>query len=252
MTPDTSCFQGYLSSFEGAIRPPVATPPADSAPCRELADPAGLAVILDRYAAAHDYQDTRAAASQWSKYFFSRLGIATLVTQMATGHTLDLRLDRMRWVAHDDGTPDVFILSDPLAAATTDQGHNFSSLIDDAFTPVVAALSLHCRLSARVFWSNAGVYFAWALGELESQQRVSAKRLRATRALISEPTRPDGGFNPFHRIYKDCAPGTLDGNDEPTDHCRRLCCMRDLDPQWGLCANCPRAMRRTTPKRAAI
>jgi len=252
MTSAASFFQGYLSSFEDALRPTDAAGPIDSTSCGALAYSAGLRPILDRYAAAHDYQDVRATASQWSKYFFSRLGVATLVTQLATDRALDLCLARMRWVSHDDGRPDFFILGDPRPAAPIDPGSDFSSLIDDAFTPVVAALSRYCRLSARVFWSNAGVYFAWALGELESQQRVPTDRLRAVRALMSVPTRPDGGFNPFHRIYKDCAPGTLDGNHEPADHCRRLCCMRDLDPQWGLCANCPRAMHGPTPSRAAI
>jgi len=250
MTPDADYFQGYLASFVDALRPAAESLPADAVDCACLSEPAGVARLLDQFAVAHNYRDRRATASLWSKYFFSRLGIGTLVAQLADDCALELRLDRLQMVTHEDGTPDFFVLGEQHGAQTSVPGHDLSSLVDDAFTPVIAALSRHCRLSTRVFWSNAGVYIAWALGELESQQRVPADRLAAIRALLSARTRPDGGFNPFDRIYKDCPPGTLDGDSEPADHCRRLCCMRDLDPQWGLCANCPRAMQPGTPDHA--
>ncbi|MFC3103256.1 siderophore-iron reductase FhuF [Salinisphaera aquimarina] len=215
-----------------------------------LADPIHLTPLLARFGRHHGCSEPRATASQWSKYFFSRLGITTLVVQMATDRALDLRLDNLRMTCHEDGTPACFLLASGAQGQASSSGSDFSHLIDHALTPIVAALSLYCRLSARVFWSNAGVYFAWALDELETQQRIPASRLASARALLTRRQRQDGGFNPFYRVYKDCSPGTLDGNDDVVDHCRRLCCMRDLDAQWGLCANCPRAMHTATPDRA--
>jgi len=250
MIPNANYFEGYLSSFVGALRPDDGECNAARIRCTQLAEPEGMADVLKRFVVAHNYVDRRAAASQWSKYFFSRLGIGALIAQLGNDQTLDLRLARLQMTTHADGTPDIFILGAESDSRASGTGHDLSSLVDDAFTPVINALSQHCRLSTRVFWSNAGVYIAWALGELESQQRIPAERLAAVRALLSGRDRPDGGFNPFHRIYKDCPPGTLDGDDAPADHCRRLCCMRDLDPQWGLCANCPRAMRYAVPAHA--
>lgn len=246
MIPNASDFEGYLSNFVGVLRPDDGRCNAERVRCTQLAEPEGMAGVLERFAVIHSCVDARATASQWSKYFFSRLGIGALIAQVGNDQALDLRLDRLRMTTQADGTPDVFWLGALDKSRASGPGHDLSSLIDDAFAPVIDTLSRHCRLSRRVFWSNAGVYIAWALGELESQQRIPDARLVGVRALLSRRNRPDGGFNPFHRVYKHCPPGTLDGDDAPADHCRRLCCMRDLDPQWALCANCPRAMHYAT------
>ncbi|MES1942437.1 ferric iron reductase [Salinisphaera sp. T5B8] len=215
-----------------------------------LADPARLVPLLVHFGEHTECTEARARASQWSKYFFARLGIATLVVQAATDRALAFDLTTLAVVCDDDATTAQFLFPGDAVMATDTPGHDFSALIDAAFAPVVSALSRHCGLAPRVFWSNAGVYFHWALGELERQGRLPAARLARIRALTSKRRRPDGGFNPFCRVYKPCPPDTLDGNDEPADHCRRLCCMRDLEPSLGLCSNCPRAMHLRAPKRA--
>ncbi|MES1947302.1 ferric iron reductase [Salinisphaera sp. C84B14] len=243
-------FHDDLASFSDVLLRAEAAPSAATIEAVALTDPARLDPLLTHFGERHECTEPRARASQWSKYFFARLGIATLVAQLASDRALDFDLNSMRVVCDDDGTAAQFLFATGSAPVSDRPGHDFSALVDDAFAPVIATLSQHCRLSTRVFWSNAGVYFDWALGELERQQRIPPERLAAVRALMTCRQRPEGGFNPFNRIHKRCPPGTLDGNGEPVEQCRRLCCMRDLDSRWDLCSNCPRAMHRAEPDRA--
>ena len=243
-------FHDDLALFSDVLRGADAGPSKTAIPARALTDPARLEPLLVQFGEQHECTEPRARASQWSKYFFARLGIATLVAQLATDQALAFNLDDLHIVCDDDNTTSQFVFVQGAALHPERPGHDFSALVDNAFAPVVTTLAQQYRLSTRVFWSNAGVYFDWALGELERQQRIPPERLAAVRALMACRQRPDGGFNPFHRIHKRCPPGTLDGNGEPVEQCRRLCCMRDLDSRWDLCANCPRAMHRAEPDRA--
>lgn len=211
-----------------------------------LAEPQTLARLVDRYATAHGYQNRRASASQWSKFFFSHLIIPTLVSQLGTNQTHDMRSDHWQCLFSADGVPVAFRFHE--SPSIPGDAADFSSLVDDAMGPIVSALYADCRLSPRVFWSNAAMYFIWALGELETQQRLPAERLARARALLDSPQRADGGLNPFYHAHKTLPPGTLDGNHQPASHCRRLCCLRDLDPMWGLCPDCPRAMYYPDPQ----
>ena len=243
-------FHDDLASFSDVLLHAEAAPSARTIDAGTLTDPARLQPLLAHFGERHECAEPRARASQWSKFFFARLGIATLVAQLSTDRALDFDLNMLQIVCDDDATVAQVLFTDASAAVSDRPGHDFSALVDSAFAPVITRLSRHCRLATRVFWSNAGVYFDWALGELERQQRIPPERLAAVRALMTCRQRPDGGFNPFHRIHKQCPPGTLDGNDEPVEQCRRLCCMRDLEPSLGLCSNCPRAMHSAEPDRA--
>lgn len=211
----------------------------------QLSQGEALAPLLDRYTADQGYINRRAVASQWSKYFFARLVIPALVAQLGEGCALDFAPANWSGCFAADGLPVAFVWS--RRPDTCQDALDFRSLIDDALVPVVAALHAECRLAPRVFWSNAAVYFIWALGELENQARLPAERLARARALLDMPQRADGGLNPFYHAYKALPPGALDGDGQPATHCRRLCCLRDLDPQWDLCANCPRAVSYSDP-----
>lgn len=215
----------------------------------QLSTQTALGQLVDRYAADQGYRNRRAAASQWSKYFFAYLIIPTLVGQLSDDGAFNLAPRHWQGCFAADGLPAAFLLSQ---CPTTDRpALDFSSLIDHALTPIVAALHAEYRLSPRVFWSNAAIYFIWALGELEAQQRLPAERLARARAQLDKPQRADGGLNPFHHAYKSLPPDALDGDLQPASHCRRLCCLRDLDPMWGLCANCPRAVHYPDPQARA-
>ncbi|MES1930873.1 ferric iron reductase [Salinisphaera dokdonensis CL-ES53] len=232
-------FHDHLESFGDAL---VADAPRDTVVTSGalLRDPDAFADQLAAFKIDRGCHDDRAAASQWSKWFFSRLIIPAAVVQLATDQRLvcewaDLDIG---WQA--DATPRCFVVQE--SHFLSGDGADLAGLIDTLLCPFVDALTGYCRLSARVFWSNASMYYDWVVGELTRQGRIPAERVATAAALLNTPTRPDGGFNPFVRAHRDCKPGALDGDDAPIARCRRLCCMRDLDPKWGLCANCPRAV----------
>lgn len=205
-----------------------------------LQDRTAFAELIGRFKGDRGCHDDRASASQWSKWCFSRLIIPATVVQLAADRRLGCDWPALRIAWHADATPRSFVLAEDHFIAG--DGADLSGLIDRLLVPLVSTLTDYCRLSPRVFWSNAAMYYAWVVGELANQSRIPDDRVAPARTLLDTPTRPDGGFNPFYRAHRDCKPGALDGNDEPIARCRRLCCMRDLDPKWGLCANCPRAV----------
>lgn len=242
--------RGRLSGFADAL---TLDAPACNGPViagERLLEPATLAGLLDRHTAAEGYQNRRALASQWSKFFFSHLIIPTLAVQLGAGQPLDLAPHRWRASFLGDGLPEAFVFE--ASPFVRGDPADFSSLIDEALGPLVNLLRADCRLSTRVFWSNAAVYFFWTLGQLEGQAQVPPERLAAAWALLDEPRRADGRFNPFYRAFKHLPDGALDGNNDPAAHCRRLCCLRDMDPKWDLCANCPRAIHFTSRRDLAV
>ncbi len=199
-----------------------------------------LDTVLRRYAEAHGIADRRAAASDWSKFFFARLIIPALVIQCSSGQRLDLDPASWRAYCREDGTIAHFVFdADPLGPPAPG---DVSSLVDTVITPLATALAARCRLSSRVFGSNAAVYYVWTLDQLGAQARIPPARLAPARALLDSSTRPDGGHNPFHAAFKPLVAGARDGDGAPVRQCRRLCCVRDLDPSLPLCANCPRAI----------
>lgn len=234
-------FHDHLEYFADALG---VAPPAEAGPViagTDLITGRALDRVLEAFAADHGITEPRAAATDWSKYFFARLIIPVVVVQASTGRQLTLAPEQ--WQAHcrDDGTIARFVFAaDPLAGPCA--AGDMAGLIDSLMAPMIAALAGRSGLSPRVFASNAAMYYAWALSQLAEQGRIASATLAPAHALLDSPTRPDGGWNPFHAAFKALPPGTLDGNGEPVRQCRRLCCVRDLDPGLALCANCPRAI----------
>ena len=242
-------FHDHLESFDDAL---VAQAPHEArmTPGADVLDAEAFAERLAAFKTDRGCHDDRAAASQWSKWVFSRLIIPTTVAQLATDQRLTCAWSDLAVAWHADATPHCFVVKAPYFKAG--DGADLSALIDALLCPFVEALTRYCRLSARVFWSNAAMYYDWVVGELARQGRIPADRVALAAALLDAPTRPDGGFNPFDRAHRICKPGALDGNDEPIVRCRRLCCMRDLDSKWGLCANCPRVVHYDAATPAAV
>lgn len=232
-------FHGHLEGFADAL---AATAPANAHTTsgRALAEADTLAERVACFCAEHGCHDVRAGASQWSKWFSSRLIIATTVVQLSTDRHLCCRWADIDLAWQADATPRCFALSPD--CFIVGRGTDFAGLVDGLLCPLVTALAAYSGLSARVFWSNAAMYYAWVVSELGQQNRVPAERVAAAGALLDTRLRPDGGFNPFYRALRACRPGTRDGNGELIRQYRRICCVQDLDPRWGLCANCPRAV----------
>lgn len=235
------CFHDNLAFAAALFACSRALPPSAQT-SQALTEPTALWPLLARHGRAHGAAEPRAIASQWSKYVFARLIIPTVVLQCSLDRAVDFTATRWGFSLEDDATPAVVhFCDDPLGATGT--GADFGSLIDDAIMPLIGALRAAAGLSPRVYASNAAMYYAWALDQLGGQARGQPGPLGRARALLTTPARIDGGFNPFHAPHRAVPPGTHDGDGQCVDHCRRLCCVRDLDPAWGLCANCPRAMQ---------
>ncbi|NNC22587.1 siderophore-iron reductase FhuF [Salinisphaera sp. USBA-960] len=201
--------------------------------------------LLQTFANTCDLEDRRATISQWSKYFFARLIIPATVIEHGTSSGLVLSADRWHAACAADGTVKHFVFArDPVT--DNRRAGDMTSLIDDVIAPMTATLAAASGLSARVFSSNATMYYNWVLEQLAHQAASPNTILRRARSLMNTPVRPDGGFNPFYAQFKTLSPGARDGNGEPTEQCRRLCCVQDCDPSLGLCANCPRAIKRQT------
>ncbi|RJS93477.1 siderophore-iron reductase FhuF [Salinisphaera sp. Q1T1-3] len=236
------CFHDNLS-FARTLFVIQPDEPAGASPSAALADATAITPMLSCYSRSCGACEPRAVASQWSKFVFARLVIPSLVLQCCLDRAIDFRTAPWAFTRGEDGTPAGFVFAaDPLGPVGT--GHDYSSLIDDAISPVIGALCAGAGLARRVYASNASMYFAWALEQLEGQRRGQRHALAAARDLVESAARPDGGFNPFHAPFKTLPQGCCDGNGEPASECRRLCCVRDLDACWGLCSNCPRAVKR--------
>lgn len=237
------CFPDHLAFFADAFSREA---PAEShfmVSGREFVSGHPLAAILRLFADARGIGDHRAAVTDWSKFFFARLIVPTVMIQAATARPLDLASSH--WCIHfrNDGTISRFVFDrDPLMAEGASIG--MASLIDDVVAPLITVLVAECRLSPRVFASNAAMYFAWAVDQLDPGCGGShTGQNQAARTLLGSPRRPgDGGYNPFYAPFKSLPPGALDGRGNPIQRCRKLCCVRDLDPSLDLCVNCPRAV----------
>lgn len=236
-----SYFPGCLEFFADALSVEA---PDDTGPViegHELISGTALSEVLPLFAASRDIGARRATATDWSKYFFARLIVPVVVIENATGCALDLSPGGWRIHCREDGTVSRFVFRrDPLSYKPD---ASMASLIDEVMTPLIALLAGDCGLSSRVFTSNAAMYYAWAVTQLDQQcGRPSTPACRAVLGLLEAPQRGDGGYNPFHNPFKALPPGSLDGNGEPIRVCRRLCCVRDLEPSLGLCTDCPRAI----------
>lgn len=231
------CFPEHLAFFADAFTRDPSGPACLIVPGQALVSGQSLDRVIHLFANSHEIRDRRAAATDWSKYFFARLIVPTVVIQ----HTMARRIDFApgNWQVHcrDDGTASRFVFGHG-PAAKTGPPDALSSLIDHVLSPLIAALVTHVRLSPRVFASNAAMYFAWALEQLAPL----TSRQHKLHALLASPRRSDGGYNPFYSPFKSLPGNALDGDGKPTRRCRKLCCVRDLDPALALCANCPRAI----------
>lgn len=212
-------------------------------PARELLQRETLETLLDRFTDHYSVDEQRAVATQWSKHYLSRLIIPVTVVELCRDVHLSTALDDMGIVMAEDGTPQQFVLPHEGVISLDNGSARFCSLIAHHLTPLIETLARHVHFSPRVLWSNAAVYFEFAINELESQQAASAFEIAGARTMMQTRELPDRQRNPFYRPvdYIDVV-----NDDGETDQwrCRRMCCLRYLDNALGLCGNCPRLKKR--------
>lgn len=205
-----------------------------------LLEAGGLEPYLERMRPGFAPSARRAVVSQWTKFYFARL-VLPVVTAAVQGWRVPVPVEGVGAVIGAGGDVEAFHLPTPGMAfdpAPDGPFGRFSHLIDDHLAPVVATIARRERLSARVLWSNAGNYLEFVVGRL-AEAGLSPAGVDDAYALLAAPRRRDGTGNPLHQPvrYREVSDGK---GGYRTWRQRRMCCIRDLLPEYGLCGNCPR------------
>ncbi|WP_456269327.1 siderophore-iron reductase FhuF [Kushneria sp. AK178] len=208
-------------------------------PVRRLLEQDMLDSVLTRFSHHHGPCERRAVATQWSKHYLSQLIIPITVIELCRDVHLPTSLDDMGVVLGADGTPERFVLPHEGTISLDNGCVRFCPLIAHHLTPLIDALARRVHFSPRVLWSNAAVYFEFAVNELERQGLASAFEINGARAMMAQRQLPDRQRNPFYRPVEYIDVVDDSGTAEPW-RCRRMCCLRYLDDSLELCGNCPR------------
>lgn len=234
----------YIGPLAGLSLPRVSTTPGpDAVPARRLLDPTYLASLLERFGARYGHGDRRAVASLWSKWHFSALAAHGLAANLLLERDLPLGLDELHLQQSPEGQTTGLVLRHagrPLAAL--DPHSRFATLLDGHLTPLVEALAAASGASPKVFWSNAGNYVEHFAGALGDHPMAAADVGEPAQALMASRHLPDGRRNPLYRPVRYVEPSAPDA----PARIRRLCCLRYLIDELGVCANCPLACRDRT------
>lgn len=234
-----------------------------------------LAAVLLRYA-RHHHADLpcvgslaelspvvqEALASEWSRWFFSRLLIPQLSLLVMEARLLPLASPALRVGA--DGAVEGFGLphgGSTLAAvwphAASEQQALTASLLwllEQALLPWIATLERVAGCRARILWSHAASYWRWwleseplmtRLASLTATEAGRAERRRQTALqFIERPQLPISSLyagstlcsvvrNPLYQPLR-----LRQINGQPV-MVRRVCCQRHRLPHLDLCPSCP-------------
>ncbi len=239
----------YIGPLEGMTPPSVsAVSRSDVLAARELLDPACLNELLARFGTRYGNGDRRAVASLWSKWHLSVVAAHGLAANLLLGHDLPLGLDDLHLELSPEGQTTGLVLRHagrPLTELAPVS--RFATLLDGHLTQLIEALATATGASSRVFWSNAGNYFEYFAGALAEHPLASPEAIDPARQLLERQTLPDGRRNPLYR------PVRYVEADEPGSprRIRRLCCLRYLIDELGVCGNCPLTCRRG-PRAAGV
>lgn len=225
----------YVGPLQHLAPPAIAPMTHEGMPAHELLDPARLAALLERFGAQYDHGDRRAVASLWSKWHFSVLAAHGLAANLLLERDLPLSLDALHLQQSAEGQTTGLVLRHagrPLAAF--DPSARFTTLLDGHLAPLIEALAAVSGASPKVFWSNAGNYVEYFAGALAEHPMAGPDAGEPAKALMTRRTLPDGRRNPLYH------PVRYVENDNGTPRrVRRLCCIRYLIDELGVCGNCP-------------
>ncbi|QJQ98266.1 siderophore-iron reductase FhuF [Halomonas sp. PGE1] len=209
-------------------------------PARDLLDPACLDALLTRFGARYGHGDRRAVASLWSKWHFSALAAHCLAANLLLERDLPLGLDELHLEQSPEGqTTGLALRHAGRPLADLDPCRRFATLLDGHLGPLIEALAAATGASPKVFWSNAGNYFEHFAVALADHPMAAPDVAEPARVLLASRTLPDGRRNPLYRPVH-----YIEGEAETPRRVRRLCCIRYLIEELGVCGNCPLACRR--------
>jgi ferric iron reductase protein FhuF len=214
----------------------LADDPRVGVPLRTFLTSEYLDDILGRLGTAYPGSDPRGLASIWSKYYFIKLIPPVVAASLILDHRLPLHLDQLQLILDEGGLPAGFKLPDPgkrWMPGPADAFERFGELLEHHLRPFIDIVARHVRLSPKVLWSNAGIYFEWLLGVLANAMPYAD--LTHGHQLLSAQLLPDGRRNP---LYQPVRYLKVEGQ-ESLKRQRRVCCIRYRVNGLEYCGNCP-------------
>ncbi len=215
--------------------------PRPSVSLEEYLAPAHVDSCLARFAPQYPHGDRRALVSIWIKYHFLRLIPPVIIASLNANWYLPVHAQDLRVIVGEDGLPAAFQLPDaghPWQREPKNAFERFADLLDGHLDPLIRSLSSQVKLSPKVFWSSAGHYLEWILGELAGYP-VHRAALEQTQDLIQQRCRPDSFRNPLHDSIRYVA---REG-DAQLHRERQHCCIRYKLPGKTLCSTCPHSCK---------
>ncbi|WP_454856420.1 siderophore-iron reductase FhuF [Rhizobium binxianense] len=209
-------------------------------PCSALLEMDRIKALLQRFGENYPEPEPRAVASQWSKWYFSRLVTPALAANIVMNRKLPVRFGETNVILSEDGRATAFRLRDEGSSFTpADYGERFADLVDGHLAILIAALSGASGLSSKVLWANAGNVFENVIRHCANMLGEEHAGVLHGRQLLSErlwrDKRPNRIFEPVR--YVPAGGMTL--------RKRRVCCIRYLIPSLSLCKTCPLEKRPT-------
>ncbi|MEW5422347.1 siderophore-iron reductase FhuF [Amorphus sp. 3PC139-8] len=219
----------------------VVDDPRPAVPVEEALSPKLLPKLLSRFAQIYGQdparnvgRDLRAVASQWSKWYFSRLVTPVLAANLALDWRLPVSGRETSLVLADDGR--VVAVRLPHQGGPFDETpgqSRYAELFDDHVRSVVEAVARDSGLSPKVIWNNAGTAVETVLVRGEAQLGADTSQVAALRTLLQSRRHADGRPNP---LFEPIRHVDLDGTIQRQ---RRVCCVRYLIPELAFCKTCP-------------
>ena len=198
---------------------------SDAAPASRLTEEGAFDTALMAFATRFSRPDRAALVSFWSLYYLAALIVPATVAVLLDDMVLPAGFDEVGLVVGPDGSVAFRLPGEGRAALP---GRRFETLVDGHLDPFVAVCARRSSLSARLFWANASVTFAWVLGELRGCDIARGPMLEVE-AMLTEGGRL---ANPFASMPN--------GN-----RIRRICCLRHRLDGVAACAGiCPHTRKR--------
>ncbi|WP_325948321.1 siderophore-iron reductase FhuF [Pseudomonas putida] len=225
-------FCGPLHSYADKLRLPGDSTAIDAA---AFFQPEALGRFFDELQRQHGAGHRIAAVSIWSKWYISTFLVPVIAANLLLQRALPIALNQVNLVLSPNGRPQALQLRHDGEHARGDDGfQRFATLIDDHLTPLVSSLTAVCGGAPRLFWSNIGNTFEFAITRTELHPLATPGCAAVARQILRSRLRPDGGRNPLFE------PVTYaDADEDEHSRRRKICCVRYHLKGAGYCSSCP-------------
>lgn len=183
-----------------------------------------------------DSDDDMVLISQWSKYFLSTLMPTAIVLISLFYRSIKFSGGL---VVFDQGLPvKIWLPKNNVSSASDDFQLRHLPLLEDELNPLFEYWGKKYKLSARVFWSNLGHVWEYALTllkNLPSNNQIifhDYERLFESRSIFQRET-----YNPMRRVIHYVKPSS--SLLPKRMRVRKTCCLKNCIENESLCSSCP-------------